>query len=121
MATDPLTLGITTDVGAVAKLADDGLALVAEPIKSAQIDKPINEANDRVSEYENILSETDPDKLDSDLGAFVGRLLLDASIAPGELSGRTRRVPVEYLTALILGVIDDIRQREQKSVAATAK
>ena len=30
----------------IAKLADDGLSLVSQPIKSAQLDKPANEAKD---------------------------------------------------------------------------
>lgn len=125
---------IAADIGAIAssavpvlgtataalKLADDGLGLISEPIKSAQIDKPINEANDRISKYESILSENSPNQLSADLGDFIGQLFVDANTPTGELSGRTRRIPVEHLNGFILIGIAYIEQREKQSVAGAS-
>lgn len=116
-----LGIGITSDVGAVAKLADDGLALVSQPIKSAQLDKPINEALNRTASYESILNETDPNVIDIRLGNFISSLFNDANIPIGEFSGRTRKVPVESLNGFITGLIQYIELHEQNSANAASK
>jgi len=118
---ESLASGLVPGLGSaatIAKLADDGLGLISQPIKSAQIDKPENEAKDRTAQYENILAENDPNKLSDDLGTFISKLFLDANIATGELSGRTRRIPVEHLNAFILATIQLIELREQAQVIA---
>ena len=69
-------------------------------------------------QYENILAENDPAKLADDLGSFVSKLLLDAQVATGELSGRTRRIPIEQLNSFIVATIQLIQLREQAQVNA---
>lgn len=118
--TPTLSVGITTDIGPVAKLADDALGLVSQPIKSAQLDKPINEAKDRTAQYEDILSESDPLELDADLGSFISKLQVDAGFAAGELSGATRNAPVEQLNVFVEIAIAYIRLKEQVAIG-TAK
>lgn len=104
-------------VGEAAKFGTAVIGLFSQPLKSAQLDKPTNEAQDRIQAYEQIINEPES-QLESDLGPFLSGMCLKANLPIGELSGRTRRVPVEFVTAFVTGINNLIQLREQEQATA---
>ncbi len=94
--------------------------IVAQPIKSAQLNKPTNEQHERLQAFQALLNNPNDGLRGIQLAAFCDQLCADANLSIGLLSGRTVRVPVEHLTAFIAGVGQLIQTREQVAAQATS-
>lgn len=101
--------------------AVSGVTGVAKPlIEEGIAHKNGNKEREDIDEWQDILGQPDSDERADRMHSFELRLCVDAGAPPGELSGRTARVPVEILNALTLGNIRLVRLKRDMEAATYA-